>query len=236
MKIFIDAGHNHAGCDTGAVGNGLKEQDVTFQIAEALAPLLEGYGHEIKMSRNKITDSVGATQAISIRERAMMANEWDADLFISIHCNAFNGLARGTETLVYSKNSTAYAVAEHVQNAIVKMLGTVDRGVKERPDLGVLRRTNMPALLVETAFIDNMHDAALLKNYIADFAKAICMGVVGEVCQNKTILDEMKEMTEALCENFFPINDKDGFSKALAEAKTKNSPLYWGYYKLLGNR
>ena len=236
MKIFIDAGHNYAGCDTGAIGNGLREQDVTFQIAEALKPLLEGYGHEVKMSRNKITDSIGATQAISIRERAVMANSWGADLFISIHCNAYNTLARGTETLVYSKNGSAYPFAERVQRAIVKALGTVDRGVKERPDLGVLRRTSMPALLVETAFIDNMHDGTILKNHIGDFAKAICLGIVGDVCEDDTVSEEAAEMTKTLCEEFFPIDDPDGFSKALSAAKEKNSPLYWGYRKLLDRR
>lgn len=236
MKIFLDPGHNFAGGDRGASGYGLKEQDITFKIAEALAPLLEGYGHEVKMSRNSLTDSVGNSVATSISERAKMANDWGADLFISIHCNAYNTLARGTETLVYSKNGKAYPIAERIQRAIVKTLGTADRGVKERPDLGVLKRTNMPALLVETAFIDNQHDGAILKNHIADFAKAICMGVSGEVCESKTASDEAKEMTEALCEHFFPIDDKDGFSKALADAKTKNSPLYWGYYKLLSRR
>ncbi len=236
MKIFLDAGHNHSGGDTGAVGNGLKEQDVTFKIAEALAPLLEGYGHKVKKSRNSLTDSVGNSVATSIAERAKMANDWGADLFVSIHCNAYNTLVRGTETLVYSKKGKAYPVAERIQGAIVKTLGTADRGVKERPDLGVLKRTNMPALLVETAFIDNQHDGAILKNHIADFAKAICMGVSGDVCESKTASDEARKMTEELCEHFFSIDDKDGFSKALADAKTKNSPLYWGYYKLLGNR
>lgn len=188
MKIFVDAGHNYSGGDTGAVGNGLKEQDVTFKITEALKPLLEGYGHEVKMSRNKITDSIGATESISIMERAKMANDWDADLFVSIHCNAFNGLARGTETLVHTINSLSVPVAERVQAAIVKRLGTADRGIKSRPNLGVLWRTNMPAFLVETAFIDNMHDAKLLRYRTEDFAKAICDGIVGN--------EEEKPLTE----------------------------------------
>ena len=180
MKIFIDAGHNHAGGDKGASGNGLKEQDVTFKIAEALKPLLEGCGHQVMMSRNKIADSIGSTESISIMERAKMANDWKADLFVSIHCNAFNTLSRGTETLVYSQNSPSVPVAEKVQAAIVKKLGTTDRGVKTRTNLGVLWRTNMPALLVETAFIDNMHDSKLLKNNVQDFAQAICDGIIGK--------------------------------------------------------
>lgn len=200
MKIFLDPGHNHAGGDTGATGNGLKEQDVTFTIAEALRPLLEGYGHTVTMSRNALTDSVGATEAISIRERALMANEWGADLFISIHCNAYNGLARGTETLVYGIESPALVMAQRVQNAIVSAMGTVNRGVKARPDVGVLWRTNMPAFLVETAFIDNPSDATLLRNHAEGFAKAICHGVVGEVraasqeqTETETVVSQLAE-------------------------------------------
>ena len=184
MKIFIDAGHNYAGGDLGAVGNGLREQEVTFQIATALKPLLVARGHQVKMSRNALTDSVGDTEGISIRERAKMANDWGADLFISIHCNAFDRKARGTETLVYSKKSAVYPVAERVQAAIVKHLGTADRGVKERPDLGVLWRTNMPSLLVETAFIDNSSDAVLLKTKQQDFARAIFEGITGDAAKD----------------------------------------------------
>ncbi|MBR5236176.1 MAG: N-acetylmuramoyl-L-alanine amidase [Clostridia bacterium] len=180
MKIFIDAGHNHAGCDLGAVGNGLCEQDVTFQIAAALGPQLVARGHQVKMSRNEQADSIGQTESDSLYKRVQMANDWDAELFISIHCNAFDRKARGTETLVYSKKSAAYPVAEKVQTAVVKRLGTADRGVKERPDLVVLRQTNAPALLIETAFIDNKDDAALLKNNQKIFAEAIFSGICGE--------------------------------------------------------
>ena len=180
MKIFVDAGHNYSGFDTGAVGNGLKEQDVTFDIAEALRSLLVNSGAEVMMSRNEKTDSVGDSMFTSIANRAKMANDWGADLFVSVHCNAFNTLARGTETLVYSQSSPSVPVAKRIQAEIVKKLGTTDRGVKTRTNLGVLWRTNMPALLVETAFIDNMHDAKLLKNNVQDFAQAICDGIIGK--------------------------------------------------------
>ena len=181
MKIFIDAGHNFSGGDTGASGFGLKEQDVTFELAEKLRLLFQNAGHEVKMSRKKLTDNVGnGTVASSITGRATQANRWGADLFISIHTNAYNGSARGTETLVYGLGGEAGEVAKRVQNEIVAILGTTDRGVKARPDLGVLRMTNMPALLIETAFIDNEDDAWLLKTRQEDFARAIFYGVTGK--------------------------------------------------------
>jgi N-acetylmuramoyl-L-alanine amidase len=179
MRIFIDAGHNYSGLGTGATGNGMKEQEITFCIADKLKTLLVSAGHQVKMSRAKLTDNLGKTVTEGLDLRAKMANDWGADLFASIHCNAFNGKAQGTETLVYSLESGSVPYAERIQKAIVAELGTKDREVKERPDLRVLKKTTMPALLVETAFIDNVEDALLLKNRQDDFAKAIFEGITG---------------------------------------------------------
>lgn len=161
MKIFVDAGHNYSGYDTGAVGNGLREQEVTFFIADSLRELLTRAGHTVRMSRNKLTDNIGKNAKDSVNARAREANGWGADLFVSIHCNAGGGI--GTETLVYSATGKAADAAKRVQASIVSRMGTVNRGIKERPGLGVLRLTSMPALLVETAFIDNKKDAELLR-------------------------------------------------------------------------
>ncbi len=179
MKIFIDPGHNYSGFDTGACGNGLKEQDITFHIADKLRVLLLASGHEVKMSRESREENVGKTVAASIAGRANMSNEWGAELFISIHCNAYDKKARGTETLLYSLGSGARPFAERVQKAIVKRLGTLDRGLKARPELGVLKLTRAPAFLVETAFIDEVHDAALLSCRTNEFAEAIFEGITG---------------------------------------------------------
>lgn len=177
MNIFIDPGHNFSGADTGASGNGLREQDVTFIIGDKLYKLLEEAGHEVSISREYIYHNVGSSLAESINIRAQKANSVKADLFVSIHCNACDTRAKGTETLVYSTKSEAYPIAKRVQKAIVERLGTFDRGVKVRTDLGVLEDTKMPALLVETAFIDNEKDAELLLNRTDDFAKAIFEGI-----------------------------------------------------------
>lgn len=177
MKIFVDAGHNYSGYDTGAAGNGLREQEVTFFIADSLRELLTRAGHTVRMSRNKLTDNIGKNAKDSVNARAREANGWGADLFVSIHCNAGGGI--GTETLVYSATGKAADAAKRVQASIVSRMGTVNRGIKERPGLGVLRLTSMPALLVETAFIDNKKDAELLRTRTGDFAAAICAGITG---------------------------------------------------------
>ena len=190
MKIFIDSGHNYSGGDTGATGNGLKEQDITFTISKKLKDLLVAAGHTVKMSRNSITDNVGRTLSESLNLRAKMSNDWGADLFVSVHTNAFNKKAYGTETLVYSKAGKASEIAKRVQKAIVSKLSTNDRGVKERPDLAVLRLTKAPALLVETAFIDNVSDAQKLAYRQEDFASAIYEGITGQMA-----VYEEKEIT-----------------------------------------
>lgn len=178
MKIFVDAGHNHSGGDTGASGFGLREQDISFYIAENLAGLLRQAGHEVKMSRNALEDNVGNTVSESINGRANSANNWGADLFFSIHCNAGGGT--GTETLVYQHGNSAAETARKICDTVCARLDLKNRGVKERPDLGVLRLTTMPAVLVETAFIDNESDAWKLKNKQELFAQAIFEGICGK--------------------------------------------------------
>lgn len=174
MKIFIDAGHNYGKWNTGAEGNGLREQDITFGIAEKLSRKLKSANVEVKMSRNKVTDILGTSKNTSLSKRAEMANDWNADLFISIHCNsAINKSATGTEVFVYSKNSKVYDLAENITKAISEDLSLKNRGVKTDSTLAVLRRTKMPSLLVETAFICNTNDAQKLKDRQDDFAEAI---------------------------------------------------------------
>ena len=178
MKIFIDPGHNHSGADTGAAGNGLKEQDITYLIASKVKPILERCGIEVKLSRNAITDSLSNNSVnASLSARTRMANDWGADLFVSIHCNAGGGT--GTETYSYQAGiSSAYKLAQAVQKRMVEMVGLPDRGVKTK-SLYVLHYTNMPAILVETAFIDHKNDAAVLGSETGQqaFAEAIARGI-----------------------------------------------------------
>jgi len=215
MKIFIDAGHNFSGADTGAQGNGLREQEVTFGIADALRKLLVAAGHEVRMSRNRVTDNVGNSLSSSIGGRAEGANRFGAEVFVSIHCNAGGGT--GCETLIYARGGRAEALATAVQRALVSRLGLRDRGVKVRPKLGVLRLTKMPALLVETAFIDNPQDAALLQNEQQTFAEAIFAGLTGTAAPAGE-LTEVNDLVWELAERGI-ITDKELWLAKLAEDK-----------------
>ncbi len=200
MKICVDAGHNYSDFDTGASGNGLREQDITFEIADKVRKLLTEAGVEVVMTRKTIADNVGVNANDSINERAKIANREKCDYFVSIHCNSYaNKIVNGTETLVYGLGGKAEKLANKVNKSIVSALGTYDRGIKVRPDLGVLRFTNMPAILVETAFISNESDAKLLENNQNTFAEAITDGVFEflGICKSKMATDEAVKLIKS---------------------------------------
>ena len=168
MKVFLNPGHAPDGNpDPGACGCGLRECDVAKSVADLVEHYLVGAGVEV----------VGNMQDDSLGSITNAANASDADLFISIHCNAFNGEAHGTEVEIFPGSNNSYSLGNCIQNQIVDALGTTDRGLKERPGLYVLKATDMPAVLVELAFIDNEDDAELLRNNQDDFARAIARGV-----------------------------------------------------------
>lgn len=160
-KIYIDPGHNASGSDTGAVGFGLKEQDITVQIGVILRDMLVKNGQTVKMSREKITDNISESLSGSLSARYNGANSWNADLFVSIHCNAANSKAYGCETYYYSSSANGEKLAKSVQSHLPEETGRANRGVKTA-NFAVIKNTNMPAILVETAFIDNYDDNKFL--------------------------------------------------------------------------
>lgn len=177
MKIFINPGHDQT-YDCGAVNNnyGITEAAIAYEIGEKVAYYLNqvGYETQVMQSDNLYYDSSYADRPYPV---CQAANDWNADIFVSIHCNAANTVANGTETIVYRYGSDSTTLATYIQDQIVNSLGTTDRGVKEMPGLIVLKHTDMPAVLVETAFIDNDSDALLLINNSDDFARAIARGI-----------------------------------------------------------
>ena len=172
MKVFLNPGHAPNGNpDPGACGCGLRECDVAKNVADLVAGYLAAAGVEV----------VGSLQSDSLHEVVSASNRADADVFISIHCNACNGSANGTEVWHYYGSGEGEKLADCIQNQIVDALGTVDRGVKgAKPGVNglyVLSNTDAVAVLVELAFIDNESDAALLRERQDEFARAIARGV-----------------------------------------------------------
>lgn len=147
--IAIDIGHN---CfpDIGAVGI-RKECDLVREVGELLIFDLQEAGH--KIVRTKPSQASSVTD--SLRRRVVAANISNADYFISLHFNAFNGQAHGTE--VFAISTTGKDLARCIVDEIAD-LGFRNRGVKDGSKLYVVKRTWMPAVLVECCFCDNQED------------------------------------------------------------------------------
>ena len=129
------------------------------------------------MTREHKDQILGLTEIESLNRRSKICNDAACDLFISNHCNRVDKPeAHGTEVLICAAGGQAEQLARCVQNEIVVKLGTYDRGVKEQ-NCSVLRKTNCPAILVETAFLSNEADSLLLRNRHSEFAEAIFNGV-----------------------------------------------------------
>lgn len=166
MKVFINPGHDPR-VDSGAVNPnyGTRECDVVREAGEMLADYLTNAGCEVKIMQDDDLDMVCAT-----------SNEWGADLFVSLHCNASLGRnARGTET--WYKSFNGQRLANYIQSQIVRSTNTIDRGVKQSDRLWVLRSTDAVAVLVEMAFIDNDDDLEFMNDNLDKIVRAIARGI-----------------------------------------------------------
>ncbi|RLL42728.1 N-acetylmuramoyl-L-alanine amidase [Oceanobacillus piezotolerans] len=158
MKLYLDPGHG--GTDPGALGNGLREKDVNLDIALRIRSLLVTNYENVSVMMSRTTDSTK-----DLQQRTNEANNWGADYYVSIHCNAFNGTARGYEDFIHDALSDATQTARYrdiLHEEIAKVNQLTNRG-KKKANLHVLRETTMPAVLTENGFIDNSQDAALMK-------------------------------------------------------------------------
>ncbi len=169
LKFGIDMGHN-APPDTGARGFGF-EDTMTRDVGNRVISKLRDLGH---IAIN-CTPSSAYSVSDSLRRRVGTANAQNVQYYVSIHFNAFNGRANGTE--VFAVSDTARRIAQPVLDNIVS-LGFVNRGVKNGSHLYVVRSTNMPAILVEGCFVDSQKDMNL---YNAEaMANAIVKGLTGQ--------------------------------------------------------
>ena len=172
MKIVIDPGHSGP-CEPGACAAGITEAEVVMQISRRLRRRLLAAGHEVKLTRSGDIDDDG------LAWRAELANDWGADLFLSIHVNGVaSTTAHGTEVYYYPGSEDGERLARAIQSRIITHLHTANRGVKIA-HYQVLWETDCPAVLVETAFISNPADRILLTGPVSqeEFAIAIAEGI-----------------------------------------------------------
>ena len=181
IKIYIDQGHNPSGYNTGAEGNGYYEQDITYEIGRRLYNLLSTNPEfKPRLSRPTPETILGTDNSSSLTERVGEANAWPADIFISLHNNAAeNPNSTGNEALVYGPGQrVANDLATNILEQLTLTTGLRNRGIIYRPGLYVLKKTTMPAVLVEMGFISNPYDADLLVNSPYLFATGIYRGIL----------------------------------------------------------
>lgn len=167
--IVIDAGHG--GFDNGASDNGRLEKDDNLRLALAVGNLLEADGYPVLYTR---TTDVYQRPI----DKANIANNSGADFFVSFHRNSSpeRNTYSDVQTLVYSDEGVKAALARNINNELNKV-GFANLGVPERQNLVVLKRTKMPAVLIETGFINTDADNELFDERFDDVARAIANGI-----------------------------------------------------------
>lgn len=177
MKIMIDPGHDNI-VDRGAIApDGTKEADINLAIANRVYDLLKNY-HEVKMTRKW-----GEAQEVSLQERCDMANNWPADVFVSIHCNnATTPMACGEEVWTSPGQTASDGLADKVvENLLILLEGDnirrdlSDGDADKEARFKVLVGTNCPAVLVECGFLSNTKDLEFLKSPIGQNTFGYCI-------------------------------------------------------------
>lgn len=177
-KVAIDNGHGYAtpGKRTPPFPDGkvIREWEFNYPTAKKLAEVLKRCRIEVILVSDTKEDTPLAT-------RVARANNANADVFVSIHYNAFKGIwgnHGGIETYYYPTSVKGKKLAQLVQAELVKATGLRDRGIKA-DNFYVLRETKMPAILCECGFMDNMEEAKLMlnENYQWTVAEAIARGI-----------------------------------------------------------
>ena len=181
-KVVMDAGHG--GSDPGAVSDGRREKDDNLALALAVGSILAENGVDVVYTR---TDDTYETPF----QKAQKGNQEGADLFISIHRNSSpeKDQYSGVETLLYDESGIKKELAENINRELAKE-GFQNLGIRERPGLVVLRRTRMPAALIEVGFINTQADNELLDQNFDGVVRAIADGILMTLRKNGLLSEE----------------------------------------------
>lgn len=193
-KVFIGVGHG--GKDPGAVANGLKEKDINLSVALYCAEELEKYGVEVLMSRY-IDENDPITEVVK------ECNDFGADLAVDFHINSGGG--DGAEIFHHSLGCNSKRLAQCLEEQI-KQLNNI-RGIKTKVNettgkdyYAFIRDTNPPAVIVESAFIDNLEDIKCIdeKEEQKTFGKAYAIGILNYLGISQSDVQEVTELKEVI--------------------------------------
>ena len=174
-KIILDAGHG--GYDNGAVYNGRKEKDDNLSLALAVGEILSDNGVEVGYTR---VDDVYQSPV----DKARVANQLDGDLLVSIHRNSspIPNTYSGVQSLIFRDGGIMARMAANI-NQEMSQVGYQDLGTDLRKNLAILRRSDMPAILIEAGFINTDADNSLFDMRFTQTAQAIADGIIGTLLQ-----------------------------------------------------
>jgi N-acetylmuramoyl-L-alanine amidase len=194
VKIFLDPGHG--GSDPGAVGNGIQEKNITLQISTKIRDILLDEYENVSIQMSRTGD-----QTVSLNERTNAANNWNADLYLSVHINSGGGT--GFESYVYpGVGRPTVTYQELVHQKVLEQVEFVNRGLKQS-SFHVLRESNMDAILTESGFIDHSGDAAKLKSlsFIENLARGHANGIASVFRLSKKANVPSKEPSQPVPSN-----------------------------------
>lgn len=159
VLIYLDAGHG--GTDGGASSNGIKEKDIVLKLVKKMKALLGNY-QDVTIETTRETDVF-----LSLDERTKKANNWNADVLVSVHCNSAGSTsAKGFESYIYPNAGASTTAFQNVMHQeIIRAMGTgiEDRG-KKSANFHMLRESKMKAILTENLFVSNGSDSTKLKD------------------------------------------------------------------------
>ena len=221
-----DAGHTLTGGDTGAVGNGIKEQELTREIVN----WCDKYCQYLGMPTKYAHCNDAKTERESLQYRVDKQKATGADVFVSVHANSNENItANGTETFIYATGGDAEKIAKRI-NAKLVALGFTDRSFGKGYKIAnhkVTRDTNCPAVLVESFFLSNPNEVAKFKSIGG--AKRIAHAIV-EGLYDTTIPYDLEKPKERWCIKSYAYGSKEEAEK---HAKYfKDNGLYHEVYKI----
>ncbi len=224
-RIALDAGHG--GSDPGAVYKGRQEKEDTLDLTLAVGDILKKNGIDVYYTRT--TDEYETPF-----KKATDANNSGADLFVSIHRNSSENPNQysGVETLVYSDTGLKAEVARNINNQL-EDAGFKNLGVDERKNLVVLKRTKMPAVLVEAGFINNDKDNYLFDEEFDSIAQAIADGILesipsgrpGNTTSNKSNRTDNNNNSSNNSNNNNSSNNNSSNSQMNNSGRTASAPI-----------
>ena len=217
-KIVIDAGHG--GDNLGASYNGRNEKDDNLKLALAVGGILEKDGYEVSYTREEDIFDLP-------EEKVEKANKAGGDLFVSIHRNS--GVTpdkyNGVQTLIYDESGKKVQLADKI-NKNLEGVGFNNIGISVRPDLVVLRDTNMPAVLVEVGFINSEKDNEIFDANFNEIAKQIA-SAINDVVPPKT--QSVFYVQTGLYKNLSKQSENSNVHRKSRENKLKEQLLALGY-------